>query len=124
PMLVADVEYADAGVLICREDQLGADERARPVLMDVVRAEVTALALVIGLSGLLKRRDADRIGFHAVVEHPDMLDAVLLVIEHRFVEHDQQIAVRQRQAIVGAAAERRRAVAVPNPSPGGAGPRL
>ena len=48
----------------------------------------------------------------AVVENPDELEAVLLVVEHRLVEHDEQIAVRQRQAIVRAAAERRRPVAV------------
>ena len=49
PVLVADVEHAHAGVLIGREDQLGADEAAGPVLVDVVRAEMAALALVVGL---------------------------------------------------------------------------
>ena len=43
----------------------------------------------------------------AIVENPDQLEAVLLVVEHRLVEHHQQLAIRQRQAIVRAAAERR-----------------
>ena len=69
---------------------------------------MAALALVVGLGRLRKRRDADRVGLVAVVEHPDVLDPVLLVVEHGLVEHDEQVAVGQRQAVVRAAAERRR----------------
>ena len=51
-------------------------------------------------------RNADGVGRIAVVKHPDQLEAVLLVIEHGFVEDDEQLAIWQRQAIVCAAAER------------------
>ena len=40
------------------------------------------------------------------------LEPVLLVIEHGLVEHDEEIAVGQGQAIVRPAAERRRPVAM------------
>src|SRR5215471_16785237 len=51
PVLVADVEHPHAGVLVGGEDQLRADEAARAVLVNIVRAEMRALRLVIGLPG-------------------------------------------------------------------------
>jgi hypothetical protein len=80
--------------------------------VDVVRAEVSALAHIVGFRRRGKGGNAHRICLRPVVEDPDELEAILLVIEHGFVEHDEEIARRQRQAIVGAAAERRRPVAV------------
>ena len=80
--------------------------------MDIVRPEMAALGHVICFRRSRKGRNADGVGAVAIVEHPDQLQAVLLVVEHRFVEHDEQLAVRQRQAIVRAAAERRAPVAV------------
>jgi hypothetical protein len=55
---------------------------------------------------------AHRICLHPVVEYPDELQPILLIIQNGFIEHDQQIAVWQRQAIVRAAAKWRRPVAV------------
>jgi hypothetical protein len=46
------------------------------------------------------------------VEDPDVLQPVLEIVEHRLVEHHQEVAVGQRQAVVGSALERRRPVAV------------
>src|SRR5579862_8807210 len=40
--LVTDVVNPDAGILVGGEDQLAALEAARPVLMDVVRAEMAS----------------------------------------------------------------------------------
>src|SRR5580693_2919724 len=42
PELVLDVVHAQARVLVCGEDQLLADEGARPIFVDVVRPEMTA----------------------------------------------------------------------------------
>ena len=51
PELVLDVVNAQAGVLIGREDQLGADEAAGPVLMDVVRPEMAADLQIVLVGG-------------------------------------------------------------------------
>ena len=48
----------------------------------------------------------------AVVEQPDQLEPVLQIVEHRLVEHAQELALGQGQAVVGAAAEGRAPVAV------------
>ena len=73
--------------------------------MDIVRAEMSALAHVV----IPRRRrhcgDADRIGRAANVEDPDQLEAIFLMIEHCLIKNDQEIAIRQWKAIVGAAAE-------------------
>jgi len=114
PVRIADVEGAHPRVLVGGEDELRAHEASRPVLVDVVRSEVAALAHIVGLRRRGKGGDAHRICLGPVVEHPDELEAILLVIEHGFVEHDEKIALRQRQAIVRAAAERRAPVAVDN----------
>ena len=92
--------------------RLGADEGVRPVLVYIVRAEVRALLAVVRLVRRREGRDADRIGRLANVEHPDVFDAVLAIVEHRLVGDHQQVAIRQRQAIVSAASERRRPVVV------------
>src|SRR5215217_6896866 len=42
-ILIADIEHAHAGVLVGRENQVGANEASGPVFVDVVRAEMTAL---------------------------------------------------------------------------------
>ena len=52
------------------------------------------------------------IGDDPVVEEPDQLQPVLQMVEHGLVEHAQQLALGQGQAIVGAAAEGRAPVAV------------
>src|SRR6185312_16014230 len=112
PVRIANVERAYAGVLIGGKDQLGAHEGARPVLVDVVRTEVPAPARVVGFRRRRKGGDADGVFPLAVVKHPNELEPVLLMIEHGLVENDQQVAVRQWQAVVGPTAERRRPVAV------------
>jgi hypothetical protein len=48
PVRVGDVEHAHARVLVGGEDQLGADQAAGPVLVDVVRAEMAALGDIVG----------------------------------------------------------------------------
>ena len=58
-----------------------------------------------------KGGDAHRIMFDAVIEHPDELEPVFLMIKDCLIEHDEQIAIRQGQAVVGASAEARRPVA-------------
>ena len=108
--MVADVEYAHSRVLIGGKDQFRADETARPVLVDIVRAEVAALVHVVRLRRRREGGNAHGISLYAVIEHPDELEAIFLMIQNGFIEHGQQIAVGQRQAIVGAATERRRPV--------------
>src|SRR6266852_711645 len=112
PVLIADIEHAHARVLIRREDQLRAHEAAGPVLVDIVRTEMRAIRHVVRFGRRREGRDAHRILRRTDVEQPDQLEAILLVIEHGFVEHDQQIAVGQRQAVVRAAAEGRGPVAM------------
>src|SRR4051794_25092129 len=93
----------DPGVLIGREDQLGAHEAAGSIFVQIVRPEVAALGGVIGFRRRREGRNAYRIGGNAVVEDPDKLESVLLMIEHRLVEGHQQFAIRQRQANVRSA---------------------
>src|SRR5262249_6662184 len=114
PVRITDIEGPHARILVGGKDQLRADEAPGPVLVKIVRTEVAALAHIV----LFRRRgeggNTDRICLCPVVEHPDELEPILLMIEHGFIEDDEQIAVRQRQAIVRAAAERRRPIAMGN----------
>ena len=109
---VADVEDPDSGVLIGGENKLRAHEAAGPVLVNVVGAEMPALAHIVIFGRRRACRDADGIARTSDIENPDQFKPVLLMIEHGLVEHDQKIAVGQGQAIVRAAAERRRPVPV------------
>ncbi len=69
---------------------------------------------VVDFIRLREGRDAYRVRRLADIKQPDQLFAVFLVIEHRFVQHHQQFAVRQRQRGVRAAAKRRTPVTVAN----------
>ena len=82
----------DAGVLPRGEDQVFGDEALRPILPDVVRPEMGAFARIVDLRRSWESGDADRVRLFAVVEHPDVLDTVFHVVEHRLVEDDEQIA--------------------------------
>ena len=108
PELVLDVVHAQARVLVGGEDQLLADEAARPIFVDVVRPEMAADLEIVLVRRLREGRDADRVGLHLIVEDPDRLEPVLLIVEHGLVDDDEQIALGQRQRVVRAAAERRR----------------
>ncbi len=46
------------------------------------------------------------------VEDPDVLEPVLEIVEHGFVQHHEQVAIGHRQAVVRAALEWRRPVDV------------
>src|SRR5438270_11787426 len=75
--LVAYVVNAHASVLICGEYQPRTLETAGPVLMNIVRSEMSANRDIVPVIGQRKSRNADRIRFHLVVEDPDWLEAVL-----------------------------------------------
>src|SRR5712671_3750470 len=111
-VLVADVEDPHARILIGRENELRAHEAAGAVLVDIVRTEMRALGLVVCFGRGREGRDAHGVAGRADVEQPDELEPVLLMIEHRLVEHHQQVAIGQRQAIMGASPEGRAPVAV------------
>ena len=108
PEGIGDVIDPDAGVLIGGEDQPRALKRAGPVLVDIVRAEMAADRDIVAVVRQRERCDADRVRLDLIVEHPDRLETVLHIVEHRFVEDDEQISVWQGQAVVRPAAERRR----------------
>src|SRR4051812_37393032 len=72
PGLVGEVVDPHARVVIGGEDQLGALECARPVLVQVVRAEKSSLRAVVGFAGLRERRNDFRIGRLAHVVAPDV----------------------------------------------------
>ena len=69
---------------------------------------MTADLQIVLVGRLREGGDADRVRLHLVVEHPDRLEPVLLVVEHGLVDDDQEIALRQWQRVVRSAAERRR----------------
>ena len=76
--------------------------------MHVMRTEMPADLQIVLVVRLGEGRDRDRVRLHLVVEHPDRLEPVLLVVEHRLVDDDQEIAVGEGQRVVRAAAEGRR----------------
>src|SRR5260370_19564215 len=88
PELILDGVDAQAGVLICGKYNLGADEAARPVLVDVVWPEMAPDLQIVLVRRRREGRDADRVGFDMIVEHPGWLDAVLLLIELGSVDDD------------------------------------
>ena len=69
---------------------------------------------VVDFIRMREGRDTHRVRRLANIKQPDQLLAVFLVIEHRFVQHHQQIAVRQRQRGVRPTAKRRAPVTVAN----------
>ena len=79
-----------------------------------MRAEMRPFRHVIRFVRRREGGDAHRVGWLADIKQPDQLLAVLLVIEHRFIQHHQQIAIRQRQRGMRSAAERRAPVAMAN----------
>src|SRR5437867_3629106 len=104
---IVDVVDAHTCVVVRREDQARALERAGPVLVKIVSAEVAALGTVVRLGGLGHRRDADGIARLAHVEDPDVAQAVATVGAGRLVANNEQVAIGQRQGRVRAAAEGR-----------------
>src|SRR5579875_2498135 len=74
-IFVSDIEHPEPGMLVGREDEFRADKGARPVLMDVVRSEMTAFRLVVGVFGRGKGRDADRVRPFPDIKQPDRLIA-------------------------------------------------
>src|SRR5258707_9503137 len=107
PELILDGVDAQAGVLICGKYHLGADEAARPVLVDVVWPEMAPDLQIVLVRRRREGRDADRVGFDLIVEHPDWLEAVLLMVEHGLVDDDQRLR-----------SDRGRALCVPPPNGG------
>src|SRR6185437_14130356 len=51
-------------------------------------------------------RDADRVGLDLVVEYPDGLEPIFLIVEHRLIDNHEQVATRQRKSVVRTTAER------------------
>ena len=82
--------------------------------MQVVRTEMRPFRHIIRFIRRREGGDAHRVGWLADIKQPDQLLAVLLVVEHRFIQHHQQIAIRQRQRGMRSAAERRAPVAMTN----------
>ena len=52
---------------------------------------MTADLQIVLVRRLREGGDADRVGLHLVVEHPDRLEPVLLVVEHGLVDDDQEM---------------------------------
>ena len=61
PVLIANIENPNAGILISRKNEIRADKAARPVFMEIMRPEMTALADIIRFIRRREGRDADRI---------------------------------------------------------------
>ena len=82
--------------------------------MQVVRPKMRPFRHVVGFIRLREGRDTYRVRRLADIKQPDQLLAVLLVIQHRLVQHHQQVAIRQRQRSVRPTAKRRAPVTVAN----------
>src|SRR5687767_9094196 len=117
PRLVGDIVDPHAGVVVRGEDDSRALESARPVLVQVMRAEKPALRAVVGLGGLRERTDDRRIGRVAHVVGPDVAPPFLAVREGGLVPKHKQLALRQRQRRMRAAAARLRGAVHEDPRP-------
>lgn len=82
--------------------------------MQVVRTEMRPFRHIIRFIRRREGGDAHRVGWLADIKQPDQLLAVLTVVEHRFIQHHQQVTIRQRQRGMRSAAERRAPVAMTN----------
>src|SRR5205814_7799005 len=71
---VADIDDPHPGILIGREDQLRALERAGAIFMQIMRTEFRALLAVILLSRRRKGADLHRVRRLAHIEYPAALD--------------------------------------------------
>src|SRR5438067_13873025 len=112
---VAGIEDSYARILIRREHQVRALERAWSILMQVVRPEVAAKLAVV----LLRRRGKSChrywLRLLANVNGPDVLHLVRTIVGNRFVQHHDEVfraamrvgyAIGQRHRRVRAAAKR------------------
>ena len=61
--------------------------------MKIVRAEMASLGHIVRFGRRRKCRDADGVGLVTNIENPGQLEPVFLIVEHRFVGHDQKVAV-------------------------------
>jgi hypothetical protein len=105
---VADVVHPNSSVLVGGENQSGALKAAGPILVHIVRPEMAADRDVIAIDRHRQGGDTDGSALHLVVEHPDRLVTIGSPVEHRLFEDDQQVAIGQRQGVVGAAGDRRK----------------
>src|SRR3569623_3412297 len=111
PIRDLEIEHAQARILVSLEQVARAAIAVGPVLPEIVRPEMAALLEVVLVGGDRHGGNAYRIGGGPDVEDPGRLDAFDIDVAHRFVRHNQEVAVVPRQAGMHAAEERRRPVA-------------